>query len=91
MRLTVTNILLNQVGISQPFSLALTTNMVNGLRVLRLDGEPGFNYNIQATNDPASTNWTGIAVLANTNGTVYFYDADQGKYGQRFYRAVVPH
>ncbi len=86
----LTNIVLNQVGVSRPFSLSVTTNMVNGLRLLRLDGEAGFNYNVQASSNLASTNWTQIAILANTNGTVFFYDRDSTNYLQRFYRAVVP-
>jgi hypothetical protein len=86
----LTNIILNQVGVSQPFSLSLTTNMVNGLRVLRLDGEAGFNYNIQASTELGSTNWTDVAILENTNGTVFFYDPDSINYNQRYYRAVAP-
>jgi hypothetical protein len=87
----LTNIALNQVGVAQPFSLTVTTNQVNGLRVLRLDGEAGFNYNVQATTNLAGTNWTGVAILANLNGTVFFYDQDSTNYSQRFYRAVAPY
>lgn len=86
----LTNIVLNQVGVSQPFYLSMTTNLVNGLRVMRLDGEPGFSYNVQTIADLADTNWTDIAILANTNGTVFFYDERQNNFAQRFYRVVTP-
>ncbi len=88
--IAITNIVFNQVGVGLPFSLSVTTNIVDGLRVLRLDGEAGFNYNIQASSDLTSTNWVDIAILANTNGTVFFYDQDSPNHSLRFYRAVVP-
>ena len=85
----LTNIVLNQVGISQPFSLSVTTNTANGLQVLRLDGEAGFNYNVQASSN--LVDWNDIAILANTNGTVFFYDQNATNYSQRFYRGVASH
>ena len=45
---TVTNILLSQVGVSQPFSLVSTTSTTNGMRVWELTGEAGYAYGIQA-------------------------------------------
>jgi len=87
---TLTNIVLNQVGVSQPFSLSVTTNMVNGHRVMRLDGETGFSYNIQASAAVANTNWTDIAILINTNQTGLFYDKDSTNYSHRYYRVVMP-
>ena len=89
--ITLTNITFNYVGVSQPFSLTITTNTVNGLRVLRLDGEVGFNYNVQASTNLNSSEWTDIAILENTNGAVFFYDTNQNIYNQRFYRAVAPY
>jgi probable HAF family extracellular repeat protein len=82
----LTNITLNQVGVSQPFSLSITTNLANGLPVYRLDGQAGFNYIVQA-----STNlivWNDIAILVNTNGSVFFYDQDSVNHRQRFYRTT---
>ena len=87
-RITLTNMILNQVGPSQQPVLSATTNTVNDLRVWRLDGQAGFNYNVLASTDLSSTNWTMISTLANTNGAVFFYDETQTNYAQRFYRAV---
>ncbi|KND47803.1 MAG: protein of unknown function DUF323 [Parcubacteria bacterium C7867-002] len=86
--LLVTNVVLNQIGPSQPFSLAVTTSRTNGLIVHELSGEAGFTYGIQASQD--LINWTNIVQLANTNGTVRFFDQSSTNYPIRFYRAVTP-
>lgn len=86
----LTNVVVGSAGVTQPFSLAFTTNTVSGLPVLQLTGQSGFNYTIQASADLTSGNWTNIAILANTNGTVPFVDPDSTNYGMRFYRVMVP-
>jgi probable HAF family extracellular repeat protein len=88
--ITLTNIVFNQVGVSQLPTLSTTTNTVSGLRVWRLDGQAGFNYNVQAISDLSNPDWADIATLANTNGTVFFYDQDQNSFPQRFYRTSAP-
>ena len=85
----LTNVVLSQVGVTQPFSLSATTNTINGLPVWQLTGQAGFDYNLQATSD--FVNWTQIAVLENTNGAVTFYDPASTNYTYRFYRAVAPY
>ncbi len=87
---TLTNIVLNQVGVSQPFSLSVTTSTTNGLPIWQLTGQSGFAYGIQASTNLASTNWTDIVELINTNGVVHFYDQNSTNYPMRFYRAYVP-
>jgi len=57
------------------------------LRVYQLTGELG-NYAVQAATNLISTNWTNIAILANTNGAVNFVDPDSINYSHRFYRAM---
>lgn len=84
----LTNIVLHQVGISQPFSLASTTNTVGDLRVLELTGEAGFAYGIQASTN--LIDWTDIVELINTNGAVRFYDQDATNHPTRFYRGIAP-
>lgn len=84
----LTNIALVQVGVSQPFSLSMTTNTFGGLRVLRLTGQAGFNYTVQASSN--LLNWDPIALLVNTNGIVDFVDYGSTNYSKRFYRAVAP-
>jgi len=88
--MTLTNVALTQIGPSQPFTLSTTTNAVNGIHVWQLTGDAGFAYGIQASTNLASTNWTDIAELINTNGVVQFYDQDSTNYPMRFYRAYVP-
>ena len=88
--ITLTNIVFNQAGVSRIPLLSVTTNSINGLRVMKLDGDAGFNYNIQGSTNITGTNWTDIMILANTNGTVFFYDANFIPDRQMFYRAVAP-
>ena len=85
----VTNIVLGMMGPSQPFSLAVMTNTVNGLLVYELTGQSGFNYTVEASTN--LVNWETIAVLVNTNGAVRFFDQSSTNFGQRFYRAVSPY
>ncbi|GEM_PF-2104537 len=85
--ITMTNVVLNQVGPSQAFSLSLTGTSTNGALVYQLTGEAGFNYGIQTSSN--LVNWTTIATLANTNGTVRFFDQDSTNYPMRFYRGTV--
>ncbi len=84
----VTNVALGQVGVSRPFMLSVTTNIFNELKVYQLNGQPGFNYIVQASTN--LVDWATIAVLVNTNGTVSFVDSDSANYNQRFYRVVTP-
>jgi hypothetical protein len=84
----VTNVTLTYSGVSQPFSLAIV-GRTNGLPLFQLNGQPGFEYHVQASTN--LLDWSPIAVLANTNGTVQFYDQSSTNYNQRFYRAVAPY
>jgi hypothetical protein len=84
----VTNVTLGQVGVSQPFTLTMTTNMHSELRVLQLQGQSDFTYTVEASTN--LVNWKNIAVLVNTNGTVPFVDLESTNNNQRFYRAVAP-
>ena len=85
---TVTNIVLNQVGVSQPFSLSFA-GMTNGVNVYELTGEAGFEYHILASTN--LLDWSDIAVLQNTNGAVRFFDSGATNLPTKFYRAVAPY
>jgi hypothetical protein len=87
--IVLTNVLLSQSGVTQPFTLSTTTNTVNGFLLWQLTGEPGFDYGLQASSN--LVDWNQIAVLENTNGAVTFYDPDSTNYSCRFYRAVAPY
>jgi hypothetical protein len=86
---TITNVILSQVGVCQPFTLSVNTNTVNGSLVYQLTGQAGFDYGLQASTD--LVNWTQIAVLENTNGAVTFYDPAVTNFTCRFYRAIAPY
>jgi len=85
--LILTNIVTGSVGVAQPFSLSITTNVSNGLLVYQLTGQPGV-YTVQSSAD--LINWTTIAYLANTNGMVNFVDQNSTNYTSQFYRATSP-
>lgn len=85
----VTNTVLSQSGVSQPALLSVTGMVTNGSRVYELTGQPGFEYRAQASTN--LVDWTDVAILANTNGTVRFYDTNATNYPARFYRAVAPY
>jgi len=86
----LTNVSTSYSGVSQGFSLSITTNASNGSMVYQLSGQSGYEYTIQASSD--LLNWTNIALLGNTNGTVNFYDTNAVNYPVcRFYRAVAPY
>lgn len=84
----VTNISLGLAGVSQAFSLSVTTNFVGNRRVLELIGQPGINYTVEASTN--LINWEAVAVLVNTNGAVRFFEQSTNSFTQRFYRAVAP-
>lgn len=85
--LVLTNIVTGCIGVNQPFSLSITTNTSNGLLVYQLTGQVA-TYSIQSSSD--LVNWTTIAYLANTNGTVNFVDQKSLSYPSQFYRATAP-
>jgi len=87
---TITNITLNQVGVSQPFSLVSTIRKTNGVPIWELTGQAGFAYGIQASTNISGTNWIDIAELVNTNGTVLFYDQSATNHQRLFYRVYIP-
>ena len=85
----ITNVVTEYVGVSQPFSLSVTTNTLAGMLVFQLTGQSGFTYTVQGS--PDLVTWTNIATLVNTNGTVQFFDQNSPGFGHRFYRAVAPY
>jgi len=56
----------------------------NGVH-LRIDGEPGRNYIIEASQDLVQ--WTNIATVQNITGYVLFTDTSATNIPQRYYRA----
>jgi probable HAF family extracellular repeat protein len=85
--LVLTNIVTGSAGVAQPFSLSITTNKSDGLLVYQLAGQLGV-YSVQSSLD--LLNWTTVAYLGNTNGTVNFVDPNSTNYPCQFYRATSP-
>jgi hypothetical protein len=60
--------------------------MTNGHFQVTLRSEPGLVFQILATSNLTQpvTNWTSLATLTNTTGSISFVDSTTGL-GQRFY------
>jgi len=85
-RIIITNVALSFVGIPDLFGLSITGKDTNGFALFKLTGPSGFNYTIEASTN--LVDWTSIATLINTNGTVPFVDRNSTNSTARFYRAV---
>ncbi|HEX3719115.1 MAG TPA: hypothetical protein VH595_14195 [Verrucomicrobiae bacterium] len=70
-----------------PVSFASSFTSSNGVPTFVVAGQPGYSYMVETSSD--LINWTTIASLINTNGTVPFTDPAGMNYTQRFYRVVV--
>lgn len=86
--IVISNIVLSAVGVTEPFSLSVTTNKIGELPIFRFTGQPGFNYTVEASTN--LVDWQTMAILVNTNGVVDFTDYGLTNHNSRFYRAVVP-
>lgn len=73
---------------SQPFSLSVTGDTIDGLPEFQLTGQPGYSYTIETSTN--LIDWADFTTLTNTNGTVSFTDAASTNYSQRFYRVLAP-
>ena len=82
---TITNVALSFVGISDSFNLYLTGKDTNGFNLLKLKGPSGFNYIVETSSN--LIDWSTMAILINTNGTVPFVDRTSNS-TVRFYRVV---
>ena len=73
---------------SQPLALSAATTTSNGMPIFQLTGQAGYSYTVQVSCD--LLDWTNLATVVNTNGTVQFTDPASTNCKQRFYRAVAP-
>jgi hypothetical protein len=69
-------------------ALSINPASVDGGVAIRLNGESGQTYIIQASSD--LVNWTSISTNTAVNGVINFVDQDAGNDSARFYRAVLP-
>jgi len=86
--IAVTNVSLGFAGLRDPFLLSIGNTASNGVRLLTLTGPAGYNYSVEGSTN--LIDWTPIALLVNTNGTVNFVDSETTNMSQRFYRALGP-
>jgi hypothetical protein len=84
--IVVTNVATGFVGITAPLTLGVS--LTNAIPLLQLTGASNYNYLVETSTN--LVNWTPTALLANTNGTVFFADKTATNSPARFYRAVMP-
>ncbi|MDO8590701.1 MAG: hypothetical protein Q7R65_01845, partial [bacterium] len=85
----LTNVALGFVGIKDPLSLSFADTSNQEQPILEFTGPAGFNYTVEASTN--LVDWTSIAILVNTNGTVKFFDRESASYNRRFYRVAAPY
>jgi len=84
----MTNIVTGFTGIAEPFALNVATTLTNGMRLLTLIGPPAYSYVVEASTN--LVDWTPVATLVNSSGSVSFFDATARNFDSRFYRLVGP-
>jgi hypothetical protein len=83
---TVTNVTTGFVGVNQPITLGIL--LTNGTPLVQLTAATNFTYLVQSSTN--LVDWTPMALLVNTNGTMQFIDSAITNPPARFYRAVMP-
>ena len=83
----VTNIATGFSGVATPIQLQIARNATNPNPAITLTAAPGFYYQLQSSAD--LKNWTPLASVLNTSGTVQIIDTATNSLQQRFYRAVM--
>jgi hypothetical protein len=71
---------------SQFAEFSAASSISNGVPIFQLNGQPGYTYIVQGSTN--LIDWTNIASIVNSNGTVPFTDQASTNSAQRFYRAV---
>jgi hypothetical protein len=57
---------------------------------LKITGEEGLSYRLQAADNLSSTNWNDLWAYTNAAPATNFVDMDAINFNQRFYRVVSP-
>ena len=84
--MVVSNVATGYIGITEPLTLGIS--LTNQTPLLQLTGASNYNYLVQSSTN--LVNWSPLAYLPNTNGTVWFFDDPVTNSPARFYRAVMP-
>jgi len=84
--LVVSNVSTGYIGITEPLTLGVS--LTNNMPLLQLTGASNYNYLVQSSTN--LVNWTPMAYLPNSSGTILFFDTPSTNSPTRFYRAVMP-
>ena len=84
--MVVSNVATGYIGIMEPLTLGIS--LTNQTPLLQLTGASNYNYLVQSSTN--LVNWSPMAYVPNTNGTVWFFDDPVTNSPARFYRAVMP-
>jgi len=87
-RVVITNVTIGFSGIAEPFSLSIEGAATTGPQEMTLKGPASYKYLIQGSTN--LIDWSPVAMLVNTNGTVDFTDSAATNLSHRFYRAAIP-
>jgi hypothetical protein len=69
-------------------TLAVTQALGTNGVTLRLTGEPGRQYRLQAAPDLATDNWSELAVISNASPSIIYFDQTAANHPARFYRLI---
>jgi hypothetical protein len=83
----VTNVTTGFIGLSEPITVGMSLD-TNAVPILRLTAARGYNYLVQRSTN--LSDWTSMALVPNTNGSVLFPDRSATNSTRRFYRVVAP-
>jgi hypothetical protein len=84
----ITNVTTGFIGVTQPINLQIQAPVTGSALALQLTAPSGYEYLVQSSTN--LLDWTPLAVLVNTNGTVPFTDSTWTNANARFYRALIP-
>jgi hypothetical protein len=78
-------------GVFTPTNLSTSSLVIlgqdeSGYVIMRVDGVPGSQYEIQASED--LIDWTPVGVVSAETGVGFFTDLDATTHGRRFYRVL---
>ena len=65
-------------------------HLTNGQYQIQIKGETQVSYSIQARTNFNLSNWATLGLVSSPNGASAFLDTNAFRYGQRFYRVLIP-
>ncbi len=65
-------------------------HLTNGQYQIQIKGETQVSYSVQARTNFNLSNWATLGLVSSPNGASTFLDTNAFRYGQRFYRVLIP-